>query len=68
MVELFSSPELVTVQWMTDLLREAGHLADATVCALEHELIGTGYGDRHTTFVTRFKGPSTLAGIESACS
>lgn len=68
MVKLVGSSELVKVQWMTDVLPEAGHLVDATVCALEHELIGTGYVDRHTAFVTRFKGPSTVSGIQNACS
>lgn len=64
MISIAVSPEEITPEWMTAVLKESGHLSGGKVTAVEHKIIGTGkMGDNARIFVNYdgdYGAPATL--------
>jgi hypothetical protein len=64
MLTIAASPEKITPQWLTQALRESGHLPQGDVVAAAHEIIGTGKMGDNARFTLTYDGdygaPSTL--------
>lgn len=56
MLEILTRPDLVTPAWMTDALKQSGHLRDGRVSALEYKTIGTGKMGDNARFNLSFEG------------
>ena len=56
MVDIVTRPELITPQWMTEALRQSGHLSRGTVRGLDHKIIGTGKMGDNARFTLQFDG------------
>ena len=64
MIDLISTPELITPQWLTEVLRANGSLPAGSVSGVEWEMIGTGkMGDNVRLVLTydgEYNAPETL--------
>ena len=57
MAAIVSRPDEITPQWMTDALRDSGHLSDSSVvAALDHRIIGTGKMGDNARFTLHYDG------------
>lgn len=56
MLKIVTRPDEVTPEWMTDVLRDSGHLGGGTVIGLEHKIIGTGKMGDNARFTLQFDG------------
>lgn len=64
-IELISSPDQVTPEWLTDVLRAAGELDEGSVTAVEGTAVGTGQVGDSVRFTITYEGgagPATLVG------
>lgn len=55
-LELISSPEAVTPEWMTQVLRSSGHLGDGAVTSVSHSFIGNGKIGDNAHFSLSYEG------------
>jgi hypothetical protein len=64
MLTVACTAEQITPQWLTNALRESGHLSHGTVTAATHEIIGTGKMGDNLRFSLSYDGdygaPQTL--------
>jgi hypothetical protein len=56
MVDIVTRPDLVTPEWMTQVLKKSGQLEDGFVTGLEYKIIGTGKMGDNARFSLRFGG------------
>ena len=56
MIELISDPKLITAQWLTDVLRADGLLAQGRVVEAKWEMIGTGKMGDNARFSLTYDG------------
>ena len=56
MVDIVSRPDEVTPSWLTQALRDSGHLAGGTVAGFDHSIIGTGKMGDNARFVLQYQG------------
>lgn len=56
MVEIVTHPDEISPQWMTDTLRQSGHLGHGEVSSLEYKIIGTGKMGDNARFTLLYDG------------
>lgn len=58
MAELVSTPQQITPEWLTTVLRESGLLKEGRVVEAPYTMIGTGKMANNARFQLRYEGPS----------
>ncbi len=56
MAEIVTRPNEISLQWMTDALRQSGHLHNAEITGLDYEIIGTGKMGDNARFTLQYTG------------
>ena len=56
MAEIVTRPDERSTQWMTDALRQSGHLGNAEITGLEYQIIGTGKMGDNARFTLQYAG------------
>jgi ecdysteroid kinase len=65
MLDIVTRPDLVTPEWMTQILNQSGYLEGGSVTGLDYKIIGTGKMGDNARFTLRYDGeqagaPSSL--------
>lgn len=56
MVEIVARPQEISPQWMTDALRQSGHLGSGEITGLDYRIIGTGKMGDNARFTLQYAG------------
>lgn len=60
-VDIVTSPQAMTPEWMTQALKASGHLKGARVIAMEYQMIGTGKMGDNARFNLEYEGACDAA-------